>query len=176
LLSANELGVRANGFVRLFVTHLRIHWLTYLALWALWSVTSTNYRLGINETPSLPQSIFIIHKNEVPHKGDYIAFIVPPAAKKNFTNPDAILAKILVGVEGDRITVKDRIVHVNGVAVGFAKPKSRKGEPLEPISEVVVGAGQFYVMGLHKDSLDSRYSMIGLVPQASIVGRAFPII
>lgn len=173
--SWNQFVSDSRSFGLMAWVHLRTHWLTYLALWLLWVVTTANYRIGINETVSLPQSVFWIHKNEQPTKGDYVAFEVPTEAKKHFKDPKAILAKIVVGVEGDRVTVKDRLVSVNGTVVGLAKEKSLKGEPLEPIKEQIVGAGQLYVMGLHKDSLDSRYSMVGLVSKSSVVGKAFPL-
>jgi len=170
-----DLLSRSVAFVRLFGSHLRVHWVAYAALAALWMVVVDNYRVGFNQTPSLPQSVFLIHKNEPASKGQYVAFRVPPEASKHFSNPNAILTKIVVGVEGDRVSVADRIVHVNGVPVGYAKPKSLKGEPLFPLNEVVIPYGHLYVMGLHKDSLDSRYTIVGLVPVTSVVGRAHPL-
>jgi len=175
LPSLGELRERTQAFWFLCVAHLRVHWLTYLSIWGLWLVASANYVVGFNQTASLPQSVFVIHKNEPVAKGDYVAFRVPPAAAKNFKSADATLMKIVVGVEGDEVAVVDRIVHLNGKPVGYAKPRSRKGEPLEPIENVIVPQGSFYVMGLHKDSLDSRYTIVGLVPQQSVVGRAYPL-
>lgn len=173
--SLADVSERTKAFAVLLWAHLRAQWVAYVALWGLWIVGSANYLVGFNETASLPQTMFIVHKNELPVKGHYVAFHVPPAAAKNFSNPKAILTKIVVGMTGDKVTVKDRVVHVNGVAVGFAKTVSKKGEPLSPIADTVVGHGQYYVMGLHKDSLDSRYTIVGLVPVESVVGRAYPL-
>lgn len=166
------LTTRTVQFGRLFWAHLRVYWIAYAMLSACAVMFAKNYRIGLNQTPSLPQSIFLIHLNEPAKMGDYIAFHTPAGA--GFGH-DAILTKIVAGVAGDVVTVVDRVVSVNGRPVGFAKPKSLKGDSLEPIPPSVIGDGQVYVMGLHKDSLDSRYSMVGLVSLRSAVGRAIPI-
>lgn len=173
--SPRELVGRAKTFWWLVVEHAKVHWVAYVALWAVWMLASSNYVIGFNQTPSLPQSVFVIHKNEPVNKGDYVAFHVPPAAAWNFKNPNATLTKIAVGMEGDVVSVDERVVKVNGVPVGYAKERSLKGQPLSPIDPVTVPAGHVYVMGLHKDSLDSRYTIVGLVPFQSIVGKAYPL-
>ena len=160
------------SFVVLLVRHLRIHWPVYPLVAACCYFFADNYRIGLNQTASLPQSVFLIHKNEPAHKGDYLAFRTPAGSR--FAH-EAILTKIVVGESGDVVSVADRIVSVNGHPVGFAKTHSLKGEPLEPISPTVIGPDQVYVMGLHKDSLDSRYSIVGLVSRSSVVGKAHPI-
>lgn len=163
-------------FARLLVAHLRLHWFAYLLLPLLYLMFAANYRIGINETPSLPQTFFLIHKRAEVHKGDYVSFKIPPTTGPVKFNHNMILTKIVVGAPGDVVTVSGRIVSVNGVPVGFAKERSLKGEPLEPIEPAVVPPGHLYVMGLHKDSLDSRYTLVGLVPTQNVVGRAFPIL
>ena len=106
----DEAVQRCRGFAGLFWVHLRAHWLTYVLVVLLWLAVSANYRVGWNETASLPQSLFIIHKGEPVAKGDYVAFTVPPDAAKHFKNSRAVLTKIVVGTEGDVVTVADRIV------------------------------------------------------------------
>ncbi len=175
-LTLAELRDRSISFWHLSVAHVRTHWVAYAAIWALWMVSSAIYVLGFNQTASLPQSVFVIHKHEPVSKGEYVAFHVPPEAARHFKNSKATLTKIAVGVEGDVVTVVNRVVHVNGTPVGYAKEKSLKGEELFPIAPVTVPAGHLYVMGLHKDSLDSRYTIVGLVPFESVVGRAYPIV
>lgn len=161
-----------RNYADLVGRHLAVHWITYAVAWIAAVMFQDSYRLGINQSPSLPQTIFLIHKHELPRKGDYVAFLAPSTT--NFRS-GSILTKIVVGTEGDVVSVDDRIVRINMQAAGFAKPKSRKGETLEPIEPSVLGAGQFYVMGLHRDSFDSRYRALGLVSVGSIVGRAYPI-
>lgn len=176
ILTPGEFLARSKTFWHLLVQHTKTHWVAYVLIWLLWIVLSSNYLLAINESASLPQSVFVIHLHQPVSKGNYVAFTVPPDAAKHFKNPNATLTKIVVGMEGDTVSVVDRVVYVNNVPVGFAKPKSLKGEDLFPIEPVTVPKGMNYVMGLHKDSLDSRYTIVGLVPDSSIVGRAYPLL
>jgi conjugal transfer pilin signal peptidase TrbI len=163
-------------FSRLLFAHLRTHWFAYCLLPVVYVMFQSNYRIGINETPSLPQTFFLIHKRADVHKGDYVSFRIPPSNSPVQFNSNMILTKIAVGVPGDVVSVQGRIVYVNSVPVGFAKERSLKGEPLDPIDPLVVPPGHLYVMGLHKDSLDSRYTLVGLVPTTNLVGRAYPIL
>ncbi len=171
-LAIHGLPGKVRSFGGLLLVHLKLHWGVYLFVALSTWLFADNYRVGLNQTPSLPQAIFLIHKNEPALKGDYVAFMAPKAA--GFKH-ESILTKIVVGEPGDVVTVSDRVVSVNGHPVGFAKTHSLKGDPLEPIEPVVIGQGQMYVMGLHKDSLDSRYRLVGLVPRSAIVGKAHPI-
>jgi conjugal transfer pilin signal peptidase TrbI len=170
-----DIKIKSIEFAKLFYAHVKTHFFAYLMAWFTWILFSNNYVFAFNETASLPQRLFIVQMNKPVLKGDYLAFHVPPEASKHFKNPNATLTKIVVGTEGDRVTVKDRVVYVNDTPVGYAKEKSLKGEILNPISSLVIPHGMYYVMGLHKDSLDSRYTIVGLVPSESIVGRAYPI-
>ena len=155
-----------------FPRHLRTHLLLYVSLVLLALMFGENYRIGINQSPSLPQTLFLIHRNEYPKKGDYVAFHPPVGTP---FGSSAILTKIVIGQPGDVITVVGRDVFVNGSPVGTAKTLSRKGEPLHPILPGVIPPDLLYVMGLHPDSLDSRYTLLGLVPRSAIVGRAWAI-
>jgi len=167
---------RLVDFGHLLFAHLRVHWLAYVLLPLVYLMFQANYRIGINETPSLPQTFFLIHKRADVQKGDYVSFRIPPTSGPVKFNHNMILTKIVVGAPGDVVSVSDRLVRVNGVLVGFAKERSLRGEPLDPIAPSVVPPGYLYVMGLHKDSLDSRYTLVGLVPKQNVVGRAFPIL
>jgi len=84
--------------------------------------------------------------------------------------------KYLVGVPGDRIEkVGDRVVlhtRQGALDMGLYKPLSRHGHPLKPIEPQVIPAGYVYMWAPHVDALDSRYSVMGLVPARAIVGRA----
>ena len=55
-------------------------------------------------------------------------------------------------------------VFINATPVGFAKPRTRTGEPLEPICARPDSPGAYYVQGTHPDSFDSRYRVNGLDP------------
>lgn len=84
--------------------------------------------------------------------------------------------KYLIGVAGDRIEVEGDQVYLQTargrLAMGRCKPTTRKGVPLTPIQPQTIPEGFVYVWAPHVDALDSRYSVMGLVPVTSIVGRA----
>jgi hypothetical protein len=87
--------------------------------------------------------------------------------------------KYLLGVPGDRIEVDGRqvwLVTARGrVDGGLCKTHSRRGVPLQPIKPQVIPAGFVYMWAPHGDALDSRYSVLGLVPASAIVARAVPL-
>ena len=81
--------------------------------------------------------------------------------------------KTVRGLLGAVVTVDaDRTVRVDGVAMGRAKERALDGRPLEPIRPGIVPEGHYYVHADHRDSHDSRYAEIGLVPRDRILGRA----
>ena len=168
----SSLPTQAKTFGRQWATHLKTHWFAYLLAVVCVEMLSANYTLGINATPSLPQKLFVIHKHAPVRLGDYAAFKPPPEAG---FDSRAILTKIVAGVEGDHVVQQDRMVFVNGVPVGYAKERSLKGAPLEPVRSAVIGRNEIYVRGLHKDSLDSRYAMVGLLTPDRMIGRAYPL-
>jgi len=68
-----------------------------------------------------------------------------------------------------------RRVFVNGVFAGIAKRHALNGRALDAIAPRVIPPGRYYVHADHKDSHDSRYEEIGLVPRERIRGRALPL-
>lgn len=83
--------------------------------------------------------------------------------------------KYLAGVAGDRIEVEGgHVFLVNATGrhdMGACKPTTKHGVPLHPIAPQVIPPGFMYVYAPHVDALDSRYSVMGLVPTSSIAGR-----
>ena len=49
------------------------------------------------------------------------------------------------------------------------------GRALDAIAPGVIPPGHYYVHADHKDSHDSRYREVGLVPRERIKGRALPL-
>jgi hypothetical protein len=83
--------------------------------------------------------------------------------------------KYLAGVAGDRIEVESGHVFLINASgrhdMGACKPTTRHGVQLHPIAPQVIPPGYVYVYAPHVDALDSRYSVMGLVPTGAIVGR-----
>ncbi|VWB77838.1 S26 family signal peptidase [Burkholderia seminalis] len=68
-----------------------------------------------------------------------------------------------------------RNVWVNQTYIGYAKPLSLAGMALFPTEDGVIPPRHYFVATPSPDSLDSRYSIVGTVPQSAIVGEAYEI-
>lgn len=149
--------------------HLRNWGIAYLLLIVAAAVFQAHYGFGLNASPSLPYRFFLIHKGEMPQRGEYIAFRWhgggPYPARVTFV-------KIVAGMSGDTVTRVDRDFFVNATHVGQAKAVSRQGVPLELGPTGILPAGRYYVRASHPDSLDSRYRLTGWVSEDQIIGRA----
>ena len=81
--------------------------------------------------------------------------------------------KTVRGVPGMRIEIDiNRTVFINGEPVGRAKAHALDGRPLAAIAPGTIPPGHFFLHADHRDSHDSRYAEIGLVPRGRILGRA----
>ena len=106
-----------------------------------------------------------------PRAGDVVIFDPPEAL-----GAEAPYLKRVLGVPGDAVLVDSAgNVSVGGELAGRAKALSLDGRPLEAIGPGVIGPGHYYVHGDHRDSHDSRYAEIGLVPRERMLGRAVPL-
>ena len=105
---------------------------------------------------------------EDPDIGDRVLF-EPPAA---IGSPVPYL-KTVRGLPGMAVAVgHDGTVTVGGVRMGRAKTYALDGRPLEAIAPGTIPPGHYYLNASHRDSHDSRYAGIGLVPRERILGRA----
>jgi signal peptidase I len=127
-----------------------------------------------------------------PKRGDVIVFRYPMDISQNYV-------KRLMGVPGDRIHIRDKVVSVNGHAL--VEPYAQHifpglepyrdnfpSEPSGPVvdralqmlannvvnGDLVVPPGNYFAMGDNRDnSLDSRYW--GFVPRENIIGKPLVI-
>lgn len=98
-----------------------------------------------------------------PRYGDIVVFEYPG-------NPSLIFIKRVIGVEGDRVEVRDHRVYLNGVELD--EPYINE-KPLGNFSEVVVPPDTVFVLGDNRnDSRDSRFSDVGFIPLENIRGEA----
>jgi signal peptidase I len=126
-----------------------------------------------------------------PKRGDVIVFRLP-------SDPSVHFIKRLIGLPGDRIVVRDNEIIINGAAVpkqsdgAYSGGYGFSGAPLalEQLGaeqhvimfapdrastdyEAVVPAGHYFFMGDNRnDSADSRFPLVGFVPEENLVGRA----
>jgi len=105
---------------------------------------------------------------EDPAIGDRVLFDPPGPV-----NAPVPYLKTVRGVPGSIVTVDaGRTVRIDGIAVGRAKTHALDGRPLAATGPGRIPAGRYFLHADHRDSHDSRYAEIGLVPRSRILGRA----
>ena len=176
----------ARNLVTNSLRRARTYWYLYTPIFAIWVLAfarvfvdpTPHLPLLFNWTSSLPYTVAVMeYGTERPLKvGDYVVYAFDGGAQRMYPGLRAQpLFKQIRGVAGDRVTVSDREIFVNGVSVGFAKPHTFDGHPLEPIAETVIPPGYYYVQGTHPNSFDSRYSASCLVAIRQVIGRVRPL-
>jgi signal peptidase I len=129
-----------------------------------------------------------------PQRGDVIVFRLP-------SDPSIHFIKRLVGLPGDHVVVRDNRLTVNGASIPMKPDGAYSGDHgftgaelalerfgaaqhvvmLAPDREAtdfdaVVPAGQYFFMGDNRnDSEDSRFPIVGFVPERNLVGHAVRI-
>ena len=83
-----------------------------------------DHALLINTTDSLPNWAFVIHRNKVPVRGEYVFFDPPPSelVRRHFGAKPQMFGKIVYRLPGDVVAHWHRAVTVNG---RVAKPALR---------------------------------------------------
>lgn len=152
--------------------HFRRRWYGYLPLVIAW--LAANHYLYFNWTASLPYHVVWLERGAIPQRGDLIVYRFK-GEELMFLKHGQRFFKRVAGMPGDVVTVNDRVVFVNGLAVGIAKRYTLDGHYLDPIAPGVVPPGHVYGQGTHEMSFDSRYRQSGLVSMDQIIGRAHVI-
>ncbi|BBL92264.1 MULTISPECIES: S26 family signal peptidase [Vibrio] len=86
------------------------------------------------------------------------------------------LLKIVVGVEGDIVSRRGNYIYVNNKVMGEYHSKDPAGFSayLADTQKILIGAGEYWVMGSYKAASDSRY--VGPVKHSEFVEHATPLI
>ncbi|MBM4206954.1 MAG: hypothetical protein FJ190_02685 [Gammaproteobacteria bacterium] len=167
---------RTKTFGHILVNHLKSHSITWVLLILLYGVIHANYRLAINQTPSLPYTLFLICLDKNVETGGFIAF----KWHNGDPYPDGyIFAKRLLAGPGKIVTKKGRDFTVGdrtlvGKEVGLSLKKLFPNDELHD-GKNTIQLGKYFVAGDHEYSLDSRYNLLGLVDEKDVIGRAYPI-
>ncbi len=129
-----------------------------------------------------------------PRRGDVIVFRLP-------SDPSIHFIKRLIGLPGDHVMVRDNQITINGTLIPMRRDGNYAGGfgftgadlALEQFGaeqhvimfaanrgatdfETVVPAGNYFFMGDNRnDSSDSRFPLVGLVPEQNLVGHAVRI-
>ncbi|MDH5179526.1 MAG: S26 family signal peptidase [Gammaproteobacteria bacterium] len=157
---------RARRFVTQSLIGIAI---TAISILLLQAALSPWYLFGVNVNESLPGTLYLVYRGELPSRDDIAAFRTPP---NPYYPVDVPFIKIVKGVPGDRITRNGQEFSINGRTVGLVKLKTRDGLPLTSGPTGVLPPHHYFFWTSHKDSYDSRYAEIGWISEDRIVGRA----
>jgi conjugative transfer signal peptidase TraF len=85
------------------------------------------------------------------------------------------MLKRVLALPGQTVCRTGLTISVDGIDMGEALSRDRRGRPLPAWQGCrSVGADELFLMNWQsEDSLDGRY--FGLVPRASVIGKAFPV-
>jgi conjugal transfer pilin signal peptidase TrbI len=167
---------RSKSFGPILVKHIKSHAITWVLLVSLYGVVHANYRLAINQTPSLPYTLFLICLDDTVETGGFIAF----KWHHGEPYPDGYLfTKRLLAGPGDIVTKEGRDFIIGnrilvGKEVGLSLKKLFPNDELHE-GKNTIQLNKYFVAGDHEYSLDSRYNLLGLVDTKDVIGRAYPI-
>lgn len=172
------------------VLHAKKHWWQYLLPVVFVGLLQFFVRLDINYTDSLPDHAFITvkgWKSGLKH-GDYVAYEFPTESHISPFRKGAHMVKLIGGVAGDTVIMDEkgnfRVLRADwseaqralgGSIIATAKPYTKTGRAIKPGPVGVIPEGHYFVFAPHKDSLDSRYEIVGWIKDENILGRTFPI-
>lgn len=180
-LNPTNLKERWNSLFWMLWAHAQRQCVAYVFLAASVYLFAQNYIIGWNLTPSLPYTLFLVHKGEPFGKDDLAAFYWHGGngqyKGKTPYREHMIFVKKVAGVPGETLSITpDRTVLLNNFwELGKAKEFSKQHQPLEILHLPpggIIPQDQYYVAAPHPDSLDSRYEMTGLIPQSAFIGKA----
>jgi signal peptidase I len=111
-----------------------------------------------------------------PKRGDIVVFKYPDDPSRNFI-------KRIIGVGGDTIEIREKVVYVNGVKREepyvqhvFEEVLPARYSPRDNFGPVTVPSNAFFMLGDNRDSsLDSRFWENRFVKRRAIVGKALII-
>lgn len=133
-----------------------------------------------NVSASAPVGLYLIEQAGTLDVPDLVA-VMPPEplaaflAQRGYLPRGAPMLKRVIGRTGQVACRSGRKVSVDGVEMGEAIERDRKGRSL-PIWQGCfrIGVDQLFLMNpAARDSLDSRY--FGALPRGSVIGRAIPL-
>ncbi|MDR1424109.1 MAG: conjugative transfer signal peptidase TraF [Azoarcus sp.] len=180
-------SMRPRYRLRDFPGRMMRRWYLTLPLALIWALAYARIFIDprprvpllFNWTPSLPYRVALMRpakKARALQRGQFIVYAFAGEAQTFYPGlKGQPFFKIVRGLPGDAVTVKERTVFVNGEAVGVARTHTFDRRPLTPIAPTTIPPGHYYVQGISPDSFDSRYRESGLVRTGQLIGVVAPI-
>ena len=110
----------------------------------------------------------LVYRFHAPRRGDIIVFEAPSQVE-GVCGADGAFIKRLVGLPGEKVSMRNGYVFVNGVRLD--EPYLRPGDRGDESGEWRVPSAAYFVLGDNRTmSCDSR--RWGFVPRSNIIGRA----
>ncbi|NNF40793.1 MAG: hypothetical protein HKN64_05395 [Woeseiaceae bacterium] len=136
-------------------------------------VIAPHYRLALNESESLPGTVYLVKTGDLPRCGaaigEHVQFQMLSDAR--WYTGERML-KVAKGCPGDLVRIEGRKVYINNWFAGEAVPTLEDGTAMTVISAGVIPAGHFYMWASHPSSFDSRYAEFSLISEQQIIGAA----
>jgi conjugal transfer pilin signal peptidase TrbI len=122
--------------------------------------------------PDLHVALLVHKAPHMVHDGDLL-FWKPSGALAGFK--ESYILKEVAGVPGDRVTIRDGKVQINGTTVVKGLPLAHfyHKTAKEFDRDEVIPSGEFFLVGLHPLSNDSRYW--GYLDARSVSGYAYKL-
>lgn len=140
---------------------------TCAASFSVFGVISHYMCILVNISSSLPETYFLHFPNIKAKRGDITIYSYSDGRR---------LIKRVLGIAGDRIYFdKDKNLWVGDFKVGKCLPGNSYGVSLEPIHPGFIPKDFVFLFAPHFESLDSRYTKIGLVHQSHLLGKAIAL-
>ena len=132
-----------------------------------------------NASGSVPIGLYAVHDERALHVADLVVAKPPEPlatflADRRYLARGVPLLKHVAALPGHTVCRMDRAITVDGLVVGEALDRDRRGRPLPAWRGCrLIAPGEVFLMNRPPDSFDSRY--FGPLPAAAIIGRADPI-
>lgn len=144
------------------------------------SLAPTPVRLIWNATASTPVGFYIVHVADALQVTDLVAVRLPEnlagfVVERGYVGHGVPLLKRVVGLPGQRVCRTGRTISVDGVPMGEALERDRRGRDL-PVWRGCrrIAADALFLMNWNvADSLDGRY--FGPLSASFVIGRALPL-
>lgn len=133
-------------------------------------------KIAVTLTNSLNHHLYYISRlspKDTIHLNDYVLFKMKES--KFVDNKKKLdVMKIVVCGPGDVLKENNRQYRCNGNLLGTAKEQSLKGEKVDNFKfNGIIPPDNYFVMGQHKDSWDSRY--FGFVERKDVKAITYPL-